>query len=244
MRSRYAFLAAVPLVAAFVGTAVTAPAAKEKPDAPPTKEQLGKSLNNLKEIGLAIHNFHDINNALPSNVVKDGKVILSWRIHLLPYLEQDDLFKQFKLDEPWDSANNKKLIEKIPDVYAPLRGKAEKAATYYQMFAGEKGLLRPGGKQTSFANITDGLSNTFMVIEAAKPVIWTKPGDIEYDEKTVPKLGGMFGPGFTNVLFGDGSVGRLLEVADDVTMQRLINPADGQVVDADKAVDRNVPVKD
>src|SRR5206468_5253686 len=71
-------------------------------------------VNNLKQIGLAMHSYHDVYKRLPSGAVqdKDGKALLSWRVHLLPFLEQEALFKEFKLDEPWDSDNNKKLLAK------------------------------------------------------------------------------------------------------------------------------------
>src|SRR5439155_8430347 len=71
-----------------------------------------QSMNNLKQIALAFHNYLDVNKAFPASTSKDGKPLLSWRVHILPYLEQDGLYKQFKLDEPWDSEHNKALIAK------------------------------------------------------------------------------------------------------------------------------------
>ena len=79
-----------------------------------------QSMNNLKQFALAMHNYHDTNGKFPaaSSFDKDGKPLLSWRVHVLPYLEQAELYKQFHLDEPWDSEHNKKLIEKMPNVLA------------------------------------------------------------------------------------------------------------------------------
>src|SRR5260370_4929892 len=68
--------------------------------------------NNLKQIGLALHNYNDAYARLPAvaNFDKQGKPLLSWRVHLLPFIEQEDLYKEFHLDEPWDSEHNKQLI--------------------------------------------------------------------------------------------------------------------------------------
>jgi len=77
------------------------------------------STNNLKQMGLAMHNYMDVNKSFPAHAVysKDGKPLLSWRVMILPYIEQDALYRQFKLDEPWDSDHNKKLMAQMPKIY-------------------------------------------------------------------------------------------------------------------------------
>ena len=215
---------------------LAAPVTKEKdePLAPITERMLKKSENNLRQIGLAIHNFHDVNNKFPSNIVDGkGKSLLSWRVEVLPYLEQGHIYKKLRLNEPWDSEHNKPLLEKVPEIYAPVRGRVKAGETFYQMFAGENGLLRPG-KPRSMASVTDGLSNTFMVVEAAKPVHWAKPDDMEFNGKDVPKLGGMF-DGRAFVLMCDGSVRRIKKDADMETLRLLIIPNDGNVINTDRA---------
>jgi hypothetical protein len=220
------------------GLAAPGPKEKDKPDPPPTQLQWRSSANNLKQIGLAMHNHHDVNNALPANyMTKDGKPGLSWRVAILPYIEEDKLFKEFKLDEPWDSESNKKLVERIPKLYAPVRGKADAGTTFYQMFAGKQTLLNPDGPAVRFADVTDGLSNTFMVVEGGKPVIWTKPDDIEYDGKSVSKLGGMFDGEF-HALFGDGVVRRIPKGMDADVLKLLVERNDGQVVDVEGAIEK------
>src|SRR6266511_4847245 len=78
--------------------------------------------NNLTMIGLGLHSYHDANGSLPGGFAdKTGKPGLSWRVAILPFIEQDSLFKQFKLDEPWDSEANKKLITVMPKIYPPPR---------------------------------------------------------------------------------------------------------------------------
>jgi len=218
--------------------AVGAPATKPKtePLGPPTPEQFQTAENNLKQIALAWHNYHDTNGHFPCNEVdKDGKALLSWRVQILPYIEELDLYKQFKLDEPWDSATNKKLIDKMPKMYAPVRGKVDPGLTYYQVFTGKHGLLKSGEK-LSLAGITDGTSNTLLCVEAAKPVVWTKPDDLVFDGTDVPAVGGMFDGKFHGCMC-DGSVRRFKKGVDAELMKKLIDPQDGNVVNIEDAVD-------
>src|SRR5262249_22217463 len=96
-----------------------------------------KSQNNLKQIGIALHTHHDTMGLFPAAAIADrgGKPLLSWRVAILPYIEQQALYNQFKRDEPWDSEHNKKLLAKMPAIYAPLGVKAkEPFMTFYQAF--------------------------------------------------------------------------------------------------------------
>jgi Protein of unknown function (DUF1559) len=235
----YRLLAALMVTGVLAVTARSAPAPKDKaadPDGSITPEQLEKSSNNLKQIALAFHSFHDTNGVLPANQMsKDKKPLLSWRVQILPYIEHDELYKQFKLDEPWDSTHNKKLIDKIPGIYAPIRGKAEKGMTFYQVFGGKHGLFPPGAP-FGLATIPDGTSNTFLVAEAGKPVIWTKPDDMEFDGKTVPALGGMLDGKF-HAAMADGSVQRFRKNVEPDTLKMWIDPADGNVLPKDLGLD-------
>jgi len=231
---RATLLRAVPAVlAVLVAVNLAVPAAGG--DDPPTRKELLTSVNNLKQIGLAFHNFHDAIGGFPGDITdKNGKAILSWRVAILPYIEEDKLYKQFKLDEPWDSEHNKALIEKMPKVYAPVRGKAKAGETYYQVFTGEKALFGGKVKNPKLLSITDGTSNTGMVFEAGEPVVWTKPADLPFDEKkALPKLGGLFDGDF-HVCMCDGSVRRLRKDADEKELKKLIMPNDGQVIDFSK----------
>jgi hypothetical protein len=163
-----------------------------------------KGSNTLKQIGLAIHNYHDTHGEFPFKERAPAGLHpgLSWRVAILPFIEQDKLFGEFKLDEPWDSENNKKLIEKMPKLYAPPPGVKSKAGhTFLRMFDGPGTISRV----TKLTDVWNGTSNTIMVVEAADSEIWTKPDELDYDpKKPIPKLGGHFEDGF-HILFADGS---------------------------------------
>ena len=141
---------------------------------------------------------------------------------------------EFKLDESWDSEDNKKLIAKIPKIYAPIRVKGKGGETFYQVFTGDDAPFAPNKKVQLELTFKDGTSNTGLVFEAANTVIWTKSQDLPFDQKKpLPKLGGMF-DGVSNVLMGDGSVRPLRKNPDETELKWLIMPADGHTIDFKK----------
>lgn len=192
--------------------------------------------NNLQAITLAIHNYHDSYGALPNVEIKakPGKTNLSWRVHLLPFLEEQRLYLEFKLDEPWDSPANKRLIAKMPKVYAPVHAKAQPGMTFTRGFTG-KGTPFEEGLKLIFGDLADGSSNTVGVIEAGDAVIWTQPGnDIPFDKtKPLPKLGGDVDGDFHAALFnGSGIV--IKRDFDEVAMKSAITRNGGEIVDMQK----------
>jgi prepilin-type processing-associated H-X9-DG protein len=190
--------------------------------------------NNLKQIGLALHNYHDANGAFPPAAVydKDGKALLSWRVLILPYVDQDALYKEFRLNEAWDSPHNKKLLAKMPKVYAAPAANARRDSTFYQALVGP-GAAFEGKRGIRITDFIDGTSNTWLVAEAAKAVPWTKPEELAYDPgKPVPKLGGVFGGPF-NVLYCDGSVRYMLKPPKETTLRALITRNGGEIIPND-----------
>jgi prepilin-type processing-associated H-X9-DG protein len=192
-----------------------------------------QSMNNLKQIALSFHNYMDSTGAFPTNVLdKNGKPMLSWRVMILPYLEQDNLYKQFHLDEPWDSEHNKKLIDQMPATYLVPGDDAKKHLTRYVGFSG-KGALFDGATGKKITDVTDGTSNTIMVVEGAKGVIWSKPDDIPFgDGKLVPLVANPKKGGF-NAAYCDGSVRFLKNTIKEETLRALITIAGGEVIPAD-----------
>ena len=220
-------LAAGPVAAALLLPAVTAAR---------TAAQRSQSVNNLKQIMLAMHNFHSSNNNFPAAAIADaeGKPLLSWRVAILPFIEQQELYNEFHLDEAWDSPHNKKLIERMPTIYKSTKNQpSDPFATYYQVFTGNGSLFDPKTKGTGLAEVTDGTSNTIAVVEAGTAVPWTKPVDIAFDPaKDLPKFGGPGFPGGFNAGFADGSVRFLINSVNKDVLKALITRAGGEVVNA------------
>lgn len=191
--------------------------------------------NNLKQIGIAMHNYHDTYSTMPASAIlgKKGKPLLSWRVAILPYVEQDQLYKQFKLDEPWDSDHNKKLLENnpMPRMFEVVgTTKPGEKATHFQVFRGNGAMfdLVQGYK---LQNISDGTSNTFMVATAKTAVPWTKPDDIEYDAKKEPHDWLLWTNDVSMIAFGDGSVRAISKKVKPATLHAYITRAGGEIVD-------------
>jgi hypothetical protein len=193
-----------------------------------------QSANNLKQIALAMHNHHDAYKRFPAAAVydKSGKPLLSWRVLILPFLGENELYKKFHLDEPWDSEHNKKLLDKIPRAYQKPGEEKPTGLTHYLGFHG-KGAFFEGKKGIQIAEITDGTSNTIMVVEAAEAVPWSKPVDLPYDPaKPLPKLGGL-SEGIFQAAMCDGSVHAIPATVKPETLHLAIQRNDGQPLPGD-----------
>jgi hypothetical protein len=237
-------LALAGVITACVGTllncGILIPTALLVPGVQKVRDAAGRaqSQNNLKQMGLAMHNYHATYNRLPSAGVGDptkpaeaGKPLLSWRVAILPFIEQQLLYQQFKLDEPWDSPNNIKLLERMPKIYMlPGDNLTPSGHTHYQVFVGN-GAAFEKTRGLRIADFTDGTSNTILVVEAAQAVPWTKPEDILFDpgNPIVPLLSTHFRSGY-NVLLGDGSVRILPPSTPESTFKAAITRNANDVV--------------
>jgi hypothetical protein len=206
--------------------------------------------NKLKQIGLAIHNYESTFGSLPparnarskdgprNAGGEDGRSGLSWRVHILPFYGEIELYKKFKIDEPWDSENNKPLLSLMPDLFQTgtfslSNPQSEVPAGYTTLVApvGD-GTILGGSKVMTFSRITDGLSNTAMVVEVRPEfaVPWTAPADYAFDPDS-PAAGlldkerlGFF------MLLGDGSVARIPATTPTDTFLHLFEINDGNPV--------------
>ncbi|MCI0457783.1 MAG: DUF1559 domain-containing protein, partial [Gemmataceae bacterium] len=190
----------------------------------------------FRQLGLALHSYHDVYNHFPTAVGFDNqgaKTRLSWRVHLLPYLEHDALYREFRLDEPWDSAHNKKLIARMPAIYQPANPKlAAEGKTKVVAPTGAETLFPKKKQNISIASITDGTSNTIMLVEAddEHAVFWTKPDDLDIDLKK-PLAGlALHPPGAFVALFADGRVRLFRKAIDPQKLASLFTRAGGEVV--------------
>ncbi|HEY3963041.1 MAG TPA: sigma-70 family RNA polymerase sigma factor [Planctomycetaceae bacterium] len=197
----------------------------------------GAVTNGLKHLSLAMHNYHDANGAFPAAATYDAnqKPLLSWRVHMLPYLGERDLYGKFRLREPWDSPHNKPLVEKMPAVFAAGSGTLQKA--------GKTVFLAPVGDGTAFdrrepikiSDITDGTSNTIMIVtvQPQYAVEWTKPAEWELDEKKpLDKLTGKDGEGFRFATC-DGAAHNLAKVLSPEQLKAALTRAGGEIVSFD-----------
>jgi prepilin-type processing-associated H-X9-DG protein len=198
-----------------------------------------QSQNNLRQIGIAVHNYEASNGCVPAAGFgqRPGQPRASWRVHLLPYLEEQDLYNQYNFDEPWDGPNNSKLLTRMPRVYAlPGDTAAPPGHTYYQALVSPPG-ARPSAvfskeptARVRFTDITDGTSNTIMVAEAAAPVPWTKPDDLEFTPAgPLPRLGWHYN-NRCNVLYADGAVRAVPSTVSPATLRALITRDGGEVI--------------
>lgn len=155
------------------------------PTAPLVREAVGK----MREVMLSIINYEDAKKRFPGGSSKVSG--LSWRVHVLPFLKQQELFDQFKLDEPWDSPANLPLAAKMPDVFRI--GKGDESKTRFQVIRGPDlifGLDQP----QRLSALTDGVQNTVLtvLVGADKAVTWTQPDDFDFNaEKPIESLGKM-----------------------------------------------------
>lgn len=194
------------------------------------------SMNNMKQIAIALHTYHDTHGHFPPAYTtdKDGKPLLSWRVQLLPYLADDGLMVKPRLDEPWDSEHNRRLLEEMPEAFRAPGSKLPAGHTVYLAPRGERTVFSSAKsdgeiERVKIAQIRDGSSNTIMVLEAsdARAVPWTKPGDYAYDPKDPAAGLGQSKRGF-NAAFADGSVRFIDNSIDREMLNLMYDRADGK----------------
>ena len=188
-----------------------------------------RCVDNLKQIGLALHNYHSTHGSFPPSASRDkqGRPLLSWRVHILPFLDQQQtLFNEFHLDEPWDSAHNKPLVAKMPTTYINPKTsrKLQKSGKTTYLVPVGKSTIFTGGAGIKINEVTDGTSNTIMAVDAsdALAVEWTKPEDWTVDPEV--KKDALFGhyPEGAWMLFADGSARFIKQGISLTTLNSLL----------------------
>jgi hypothetical protein len=206
--------------------------------------------NHLRLIGTALREYHEAYGHLPpaAAVGRDGRPLYSWRVLILPFIEQGPLHNRFHLDEPWDSPHNKSLLEEMPRYFSLPWGDRPDGMTHFQVLVGPgTAFERPG---LTWKDFPDEPENTILVVEAADPVPWTKPAEQVYDpRKPMPRLGGLYTKpvhfwcrevgrrtGF-GACFADGSYHFISSGIDDRTLRALITRNGGEAIDLSKLDD-------
>ncbi|HYW77999.1 MAG TPA: DUF1559 domain-containing protein [Thermoguttaceae bacterium] len=195
-----------------------------------------QSMNNLKQLALAMFNHDSAHRAFPTSAIYDqqGKPLLSWRVKVLPFIGQKELYEQFHLDEPWDSEHNRRLIQKMPMAYrGPSSKPAEPGRTPYVVPTG-KGTAFPGIEPMTFKLFTDGPAQTLLIMEVddEHAVVWTKPDDFPIDlDKPGEGLAGPYKGGIV-AAFADGHIEFLSLPMEDDRLRALFTPAAGDKASA------------
>jgi hypothetical protein len=201
------------------------------------------AMNGLVYIGRAFQAYEKEHGRLPPAAVRDaaGRPLLSWRVLLLPYLEAGELYREFHLDEPWDSPHNRPLLDRMPGVYRPTPGNPvpEPFMTYFQVFVGKGSPF--GGEELTLEKIkaADGGANTILVVEGGASVAWSKPVDLSYAaDQPLPPLGNLYlnecyvSPrGSFLTLFADGSIRCFFHDAPESLLRPLITWNGGEPLD-------------
>ena len=197
-----------------------------------------QSTNNIKMMMLAMLNYESARGQLPAQAICDanGKPLLSWRVAILPYLEEQALYDQFRLDEPWDSEHNRQLISKMPSVFvdpsATYSEEDSKSKSCYAAVEGPDKIMDGSAKGRGFRNITDGTSNTVAIVEVSNDAapIWTKPEDWSPAPGNPLKgLGGRHPGGFI-AGFCDGSVHFFSDAIDQDVWKALLTIDGNEVI--------------
>ncbi|HMP79765.1 MAG TPA: DUF1559 domain-containing protein [Pirellulaceae bacterium] len=177
-----------------------------------------ESANNMRMLAIGMHNYHDAYRAFPAaaNIDEQKQPLLSWRVHLLPFLDEQELYEQFRLDEPWDSDHNRSLIERMPRVFMHPTMPIEMGRTPYLAVVGEDAAVTfPGDARVPprgvrIQDIHDGTSNTALVVEvnAEHAVVWTQPSDFDsqFDGELLQRLQGVWPDGRIQIVLADGSL--------------------------------------
>jgi hypothetical protein len=198
--------------------------------------------NNLKQIGLAMHMYHEQYQCFPPAYIadKNGRPMHSWRVLLLPFMEQEGLYEQYDFKEPWNGPNNSRLVNMIDNVYV-YRCPSEdstvnRSETSYVMIVGP-GTISDGPTPTRISQITDGTSNTIMLVEVTGSGIhWAEPRDLKVEEVAFGINGGAGNgigsrhPSVANVLLCDGTVRSIDESIDPELLRGMTTVAGGEDV--------------
>jgi hypothetical protein len=189
-------------------------------------------VSDLQKIALAMHNYESAFGSFPPQHTGGVNTpLLSWRVALLPFLNEADLYNLFDLTKPWDDPANIGLLAQMPDVYrTPLDPPGSTHARYAVGTA--PNTIFDGGPGIKIIDVSDGTSDTLLVGETdSSSIPWTKPEDISIGQCPALGQGGFssFVPGAVPFAFADGSVRFLPNTIDCQALKGLFLRNDGGV---------------
>jgi hypothetical protein len=200
---------------------------------------------NYCQILLALHNYHSQYNVFPPAYVADasGTPMHSWRVLLLPFMEQSGLYSRYNFSEPWNGPNNITLLSSMPNSFAcPSRFSSPTNLTSYVAITGP-GTMFPGARSTKLDDFTDGKSNTLIIVEVADVnVPWTAPTDLDVRTMSLqindPKRSGISSklPGGANVGAADGKTRWARDSVTPGALRALLTIAGGEGTLMDQAL--------
>jgi hypothetical protein len=194
--------------------------------------------NNLKQIAIAFHNYHAVHNTFPPAYIpgKNGRPMHSWRVLILPFMEQQALYQQYNFNEPWDSPQNQLVTSTVIPTYKCPSAPGGPTEANYMVITGP-GTLFEGAAACPMAKITDGTSNTILVVEVGGTgVNWAEPRDLDASKFSPPfspprpDAPGSYHAGGLNVALGDGSTRFLSNSIDPATVRGLTTRAGGEQI--------------
>jgi hypothetical protein len=190
--------------------------------------------NNLRQIGVALLAYESSRGRFPTTSINtaDGKPGLSWRVALLPFVEMESLYRQFKLDEPWDSDHNKSLVAQMPSLYQSPGSDLDEGYTNYLAIVSPDTIITNGRRGVRTTDVRDGTSRTVMVVEAddTYAAVWTQPTDYDWDPaQPAYGLGGIWS-GMFFVIYGDGHVDQVDLSIGNEALNGLFTRSGGEVI--------------
>ena len=189
-----------------------------------------QSMNNQRQLALAMHSYESAYGHFPKAVIThESGHKHSWRIALLPFLEQQELYDRYRLDEPWDSPHNKQVTRDMPEFYKHPESES-KTETNYFVVVGEGTLF--DGKENTFSDITDGSSNTVLIVEAIRDCHWAQPVDILFEEASLVETLGGFDEKIFSVTTADGAVKTVSFEIKPEFFRSMLTIAGGEMLNA------------
>lgn len=196
------------------------------------------SLNNMRQIGIGMHNYESAFQHLPPAVLTSpaGKEY-SWRIAILPFIDHNALYEAYRFDEEWNSPHNSEITANIPLVLRHPDSKSPTACNYF-VVTGKETMFPLDDSKMSFQNVSDGLSNTLMLVESKQDIHWAEPRDLDFgDEGLLDSLGG-FEDGIFAGTFGDCSSRSISKWVGEEVLRELLTRAGGTVINHNQLNDK------